>query len=103
MSYQTHPLRSVIMCIATGCALTGCTNIPELDATVPPSLQQADYPALVPIETLLTPLPPVKDNAEDVQSDLENRRDALQDRARRLNAQIVDDESRARMQAGVPQ
>ncbi|MDK3075456.1 hypothetical protein QO034_20485 [Sedimentitalea sp. JM2-8] len=82
--------------------VAGCANVPDLASTVPASLEDADYPALVPIETLLVPLPAPRDQSDDIRASLESRRDSLRVRADRLNTTVVDDETRKRMQAGVP-
>lgn len=81
--------------------VAGCTNIPELDATVPDHLEDADYPPLVPIETLLVPVPDPQQQADDLQTQLQDRRDSLQRRAERLNAPVVDEEAQARLKAGI--
>ncbi|WP_424986477.1 hypothetical protein [Microbulbifer sp. S227A] len=81
-----------------------CAQIPQLDDTVPGHLEQAGYPALAPIETLLVPQPDPQERHQDVQQDLQGRVANLQDRARRLNnAPVVDRETQTRMRAGVQQ
>lgn len=102
MLSQSRGPKAWLRVIGPALLLAGCAQIPQLDDTVPANLESADYPALAPIETLLVPLPDPQDRSEDVQQDLESRRDALQDRARRLNGTaVVDDETEARMRAGV--
>ncbi|MEY8828988.1 hypothetical protein AB9K34_11330 [Sedimentitalea sp. XS_ASV28] len=82
--------------------LVGCAQVPQLDETISDDLENADYPALAPIETLLVPLPDPQERSKDVQQDLQGRLANLQDRARRLNDRpVVDEETRTRMQAGV--
>lgn len=81
--------------------LGACTAVPELDATLPAGLKNAEYPALVPLETLLLPESDQMEDAETQRSDLEARRDSLKARAARLNTPVVDDETRTRMNAGV--
>jgi len=82
-------------------SVVGCTNIPELDATVPDHLEDADYPSLAPIETLLVPMRDPLEQTGDLQSELQARRDSLQRRAKRLNAPVVDEPTQARMKAGI--
>ena len=87
-----------------GCAISvfpGCTPIPELDATLSQDAKDADFPALVPIETILRPGPPPQEDSENLREDLEARRESLQRRASALNAPIVDAETQDRMNAGV--
>ncbi len=92
------PLRMLVPALL----LAGCAQIPKLDETVSDDLENADYPALAPIETLLVPLPDPQERSKDVQQELQGRLANLQDRARRLNDRpVVDDETRTRMQAGV--
>ncbi len=100
-SHSTGP-NAWIRVIAPALLLAGCAQIPQLDGTVPPELENADYPALVPIETLLIPLPDPQEHSADMRQQLENRRDALQERARRLKgAGLVDEETEQRMRDGI--
>lgn len=94
-------LRPAAFALLAGPMLAACTDIPELDATVPAHLKQADYPALVPLDGLLTPLPPPQEQADALRAELETRRDGLQQRARQMNAPVVDDATAARMRRGV--
>lgn len=102
MSSLSRWVNSGLQSLALGALLAGCAEFPQLEGTVPASLENADYPALAPIDSLLTPLPDPEQHSEDVRQDLESRRAALQDRARRLNeATLIDDETEARMRAGI--
>ncbi|MBK0327087.1 hypothetical protein I5535_07250 [Rhodobacteraceae bacterium F11138] len=82
--------------------LCACAQVPELDAVISDSLKDADFPDLVPIETLVPArVPdPATDSQEQVQQ-LESRRQALQARAQQLNGTIVDQETRTRMRKGI--
>jgi hypothetical protein len=83
--------------------LAGCTSVPELDATVPDEMRNAPYPELVELDaSLTTPATPRKDG-QRISKSLSDWQKRLQDRARRLNATIIDADTRARMQAGVTQ
>lgn len=85
-----------------GIGLTcGCTQFPELDSTVPDHLENADYPALIQLDASLTTPPTPADDAEKLEKELAARRDALQNRARRLNAPIIDTSTQDRMETGV--
>lgn len=102
MSSQSRGLNARVWILVPALLLAGCAQIPQLDDTVSASLESADYPALAPIDTLLIPLPDPQERSEDVRQDLEGRRDALQDRARKLNGvAVVDEETESRMRAGV--
>ena len=80
--------------------VTACTDFPELDGTVSPALEKADFPKLVPVESLLA-------GAEDVQitdqttAQLAGRVARLRARAARLKRTVVDRGTRARMRVGV--
>ncbi len=80
---------------------TACTQVPELDATIPAHLRNAPYPALVPLDDALfaAPLPQVQ--SQEIERSLTARRDRLQSRAKGLNASVVDPEARKRMLNGV--
>lgn len=86
--------------LALVASLGACASIPELDATLPPGMERADYPKLVPVEPLLA-------GAEDVQITEETepgimaRVARLRARAARLRGAIVDSGTRERMRAGV--
>ncbi len=94
------PRPAILACLIAAC-LAGCTKVPELDATIAEDMEHADYPALVPIETLLVqPARTIQTPEAEIER-IENRRARLKARAKRLNTQIVDQETRARMQNGV--
>ncbi len=86
--------------LAVFAALAACTAFPELDGTLPPSADAADYPRLVPVEPLLEAAQEVQ-ITETTQSGIEARVAALKARAARLRGPIVDSTTRARMRAGV--
>ena len=81
-------------------ALAACTDFPELNDAVPPALETADFPNLVPVEPLLA-------RAEDMQITEETtagitaRVSRLRARAARLKHSVVDRGTRARMRDGV--
>lgn len=82
-------------------AASGCAHVPELDARISPQLQSAPYPALLPLDTALEPLPSPQQASDRIESALAGRRDRLKARAARLQAPVIDDASRARMAAGL--
>ena len=88
------------MPLALAALLCGCTAFPELDGTVPPALERADFPALVPVEPLIAGAQEVRIAPETAPSVLA-RVAALRARAARLRGPIVDSGARARMRAGV--
>lgn len=87
-----------LLCIAM-IALSACTQFPELDATIPPQAQAADFPALVPLEPLLASRSAIVGNPAEVSQSLTGRVNALKSRARALQQRaIVDRPTRARLQ-----
>jgi len=78
-----------------------CTNVPELDETIPPHLRDADYPELVSLDGSLVAKQTPQEQAGQIEQSLGARRDRLQARARGLNTTVVDPKSRKRMQKGV--
>ncbi len=99
-TFRLPPIAAVLALLAAA-GLAGCEQAPELDGTIPASLEDADFPALVPIESLLVPLPGSREESETQLQQLQNRRDRLRERARQLGGPVVDDRTRARMRTGV--
>ena len=91
---------SIIAVLATSGLLVACSNFPDLDGTVSPGLDKADFPRLVPVEPLLAA-------SEDVQitdqttAQIAARVARLKARAARLRRTVVDRGTRARMRDGV--
>jgi hypothetical protein len=80
-------------------ALTGCTQFPALEGTVAPGLENADFPALVPLETLKARAAPVIVDPIKTTQTLEARVASLRARARALQQRaVVDAATRRRMQ-----
>lgn len=78
--------------------LAGCTQFPQLDDTIPPEAEAAGYPELVPIELLLSDIPPPPpDQAADR---LEARADALRRRAAQLRSEGLTTGELARLGSG---
>ena len=83
-------------------ALAGCTQFPELDRTIGDEAEAADYPELIPLEPVLSRLDdPAEGNAQTEEA-LQARVAALRARAARLSGTVVDGQTQARMQRGVP-
>lgn len=78
----------------------GCAKFPELEGTVPPALERAEYPRLVPVEPMLALAETVQITPETEPAILA-RVAALKARAARLRRTVVDQGTRARMRAGV--
>lgn len=74
-----------------------CSRTPDLGTRAAPDLDNADYPALIPLDNVLGPPVDPQSEAEKLAEDLNRRRDALKARAGRLNQPVVDPESAARL------
>ena len=81
-------------------SLAACTQFPELEDTVSPSVQEADFPALLPLEPLMATATPVVSDPVETTQTLERRVAALRARARALQRRdIIGAATRARMRA----
>ena len=82
--------------------LAGCTDPPDLDDRVDPALEQADYPALVPVEQILGPEQPDPEADAETAERLEARATGLQSRARQLQRQSgIDADTRRRLNSDI--
>ncbi|MTH95667.1 hypothetical protein [Roseibium sp. RKSG952] len=71
-------------------AFAGCTDIPELEGKEAPSIRNAAYPKLVPLEeTLGTPVDPVSE-ASEVEEELTSRSEELAKKAAALQAAEIN-------------
>ena len=86
----------VFFCLVLG----ACAQFPELDGTVAPDLEDADFPSLVPLESLLSTNGRVVDNPAQTTQNLEARIAGLRARAAALHRRdIVDASTEARLAA----
>ncbi len=98
---RNYVLRLAVL-LGTFSAISACTNPPDLDDSVDPTLEQANYPALVPVEQILgrSPLDPETD--QQTAQRLEGRAASLQSRARRLQQTSgIDEETRRRLNSDI--
>jgi len=65
---------------------TACTRVPELEDQLSANLRAADYPALVPLDQAVEPLPLPGTQSEELEQQLAARSARLQNRANALNA-----------------
>lgn len=78
-------------------ALAACTQFPELDSTVVPNLENAEFPELVPLEPLMARTSPVVADADRTTQALDARVAALRARAAALQRRdIVDQDTETR-------
>lgn len=82
-------------------AIMGCTQFPELDSALSPRAQNADFPTLVPVHTLLAQSATISAPPEQTVDTLNARVAALNNRAARLRGPVVDANSKKRLQDSV--
>ena len=91
-------MRLTLLMISALClSLSACSEFPELEDTVD---SNAAYPGLVPIESLTSQAPDPRIKPETA-PDLDARVDRLKARAARLKSDVIDEETHARMDAGI--
>lgn len=96
-----HPHNGLILSALVLVLVSACTQVPELDATVPKHLHAAAYPALISLDgSLATHITP-QDQSEQIERTLTGRAERLQARAEALKTPIVDGNARTRMKNGV--
>jgi len=79
-------------------ALAACTQFPELEGTISPDLENADYPDLVPLEPLLARAAPAIADPVETTKALDTRVAALRARANALQRRaILDNGTRTRL------
>jgi len=91
--------RPVIAALAIA-ALAGCSDVPPLSDDIARTQRDAAYPALIPADRITGSVPPPSAEARDA-APTEARAARLRARAARLDAPVIDDATRDRMQTGV--
>lgn len=69
-------------------SLVACTQFPEVDASIPPAVQAADYPTLLPLDLTLADSSEI--DTEATQNALNARVASLRARASALRARSID-------------
>jgi hypothetical protein len=85
--------------IILAAVLTGCTDFPEVDAALSRGDPQAEFPALLPFEDILSADDPRLSETDD--EALIARAADLQGRADALRRPVIDGQTRDRMEDGV--
>ncbi len=93
--------RVALPAMAVLLVLAACSERPDLESTITDAARDAPWPDLVPLEPLLAASAPPRERTGAPETGLAARRDRLQQRAQRLNAAVVDADTRSRMRAGV--
>jgi len=96
----TRPTLALIAALGLAAGAPGCTQFPDLDASVTDAARAGPYPDLVPLDGLQARLATSR-IAPDTLPAIEARIARLRARAARLRGSVVDGATRARMQAGV--
>lgn len=82
-------------------ALGACTQFPELDDTISPELERADFPALVPVEPLLATAAAGRVDPVQTEAALLGRLSRLRARAARLRGSVLSGRERQRLSEGL--
>ncbi|MEP5630307.1 MAG: hypothetical protein ABJP79_00330 [Tateyamaria sp.] len=89
---------TLVLCLT----LMGCTTFPALDGAISPELENADFPALVPVESLLARSAPVVADPIQATQALESSVSGLRARANALQRRsIIDAGTKARLLAAM--
>ncbi|KNG92660.1 hypothetical protein [Pseudaestuariivita atlantica] len=91
--------RAALRMLLLPAALAACSQFPELDAAVDPGIYDRDFPALLPIDTLIAS--PARLVTPDLEGQVLSRVAALRARAARLGGPVVDAATKRRMARGV--
>lgn len=82
-------------------ALAACAQFPELDRTITPELQAADFPALVPIGPLIAGAQTDGVDAGQANAQIDARVAALRARAARMRGSVLTGRERQRLAQGL--
>lgn len=81
--------------------LAGCVQVPELDERIPAARRTAPYPDLIPLDGALgAPVDPEQE-ATELQETLEVRSAALRSRAGAVQAPVIDEDAKDRLQEAI--
>ncbi|SEL87714.1 hypothetical protein SAMN05443999_10930 [Roseovarius azorensis] len=94
---RPYPLALAVVALGL---MAGCTQFPELDAQIAEQDRNATYPDLIPVEDITSGIPP-KTITPQTGEDLDLRAEALRSRADRLRGDVIDEDTRRRMQTGI--
>jgi hypothetical protein len=82
-------------------ALSACTQFPALDRTITPALENADYPALVPLDPLLASATVGRVDTVQTEAALNARVARLRARAARLRGSVLSGREKQRLEQGL--
>lgn len=81
--------------------LGACTQFPQLDRTITPELERAEYPTLVPVEPLLARATTGRVDPVQTEAALLGRLSRLRARAARLRGSVLSGRERQRLREGL--
>ena len=81
-------------------ALGACTQFPQLDSTITPDLERAEFPALVPVEPLLATATAGRVDPVQTETALLGRLSRLRARAASLRGSVLSGRERQRLREG---
>jgi hypothetical protein len=93
-------LSPALLCLVLAFGPSACAEFPELDARPSRAPANAPYPTLLPLDGLVEAAR-APGRGEAVTADVAGRAAALRARAGALRGAVVDDATRARMQAAL--
>lgn len=97
---MTRLTSSALLC--SGLLLMGaCTQFPALDKTVTPALENAEYPALVPLGPVLASASQTGVAPDQATAAIDARVAALRARAARLRGSVLTGAERQRLSQGL--
>ncbi len=100
-AFQSGNRPALALCVIAGLVMFGCTQVPELEATIPDHLRDAPYPELIALDEAFGTVHPPREQAGRIERQLAARRARLQSRAKGLNARVLDPATRARMREAI--
>jgi hypothetical protein len=78
-----HILKPALL-IVLAAASPACTRVPEIEDRLTPDLKGADYPALLPLDEGVPPLPTPQEQSAELEQQLDARSARLKARAEAL-------------------
>lgn len=95
-------LRRCLRLAALACLpLAGCTQFPALEGTVPPELEAAPFPKIVPMEPLLAEAQAGTTDPAPIRATLNDRLAGLRARAAGLRGPVLSRAERLRLERGL--
>lgn len=94
-------IRVPFLCSVLALTLSACTQFPDLEATQTDTLENADYPTLVPLEPLLARAAAPGPDPVQTQADLSARLAGLRSRANAMRGAVLTGPEKQRLQQGL--